>query len=243
MIRFFLYLIPLSLALFFGYTLGSGKSYPRSADKNILSASEEKRFAIVVHSYKNGALCERSLRSILEQRYENYRVFFFDDASFDGTLEKARSFILEKNQEEKVVLLHNEEHLGELQCLAKALAFLSGQEIIIPLNAKDWMAHPDVLQTLNAAYQNSDVWMTKGGSILYPSYERAPIDTHTAISAEIPISFYARLIDPSLDHSHLRPERKFYGALLQRLAKNHCTLLDSPLFFVNQGQWRACSDD
>ncbi len=235
MMRVLAYLIPFSLALFFGYSLGSGRDFSKQTARSSFPVVEEKSFAIVIHSYKEVLSCERVLQSIFEQEYENYRVIFFDDASFDGTWEKVLSFILDKNQEERVILMQNDERLGESGCLERAASSLLGQEIVIPLDAKNWLAHPHALSQLNAVYQNPEIWMTIGSSILYPNYQKAIAGA--LISSETPLSFYANLMD--LEEGVPRLERKDYGTCIQKRAKNHFALVDEPLFFFNQGRWRC----
>jgi hypothetical protein len=133
--------------------------------------SERKSFAFIVYAHNQASWCERALRSIFEQEYDYYRVIFIDDASVDNTFEKAKAFILESHQEQKVILMRNEEKLGPALCLFRAVDNLLDKEIAIPLNAKNWLTHSGALTRLNGVYQNPDVWVALAASAAYPSYE------------------------------------------------------------------------
>ena len=64
--------------------------------------------------------CEQALRSVFEQDYERYRVVFVDDASVDGTLEKAQQFIVNNKQDYRVIAIRNESPLGPVGSLYRA---------------------------------------------------------------------------------------------------------------------------
>ncbi len=135
---------------------------------------EYKSFAIVLYAYNEELWIERSLRSILEQDYDHYRVVLVDDGSSDKTFEKAKEFIVENRQENRVVVIRNDAHLGTAASLFRACETLLDREIAIPLDGKDWFAHTMVLSRLNGIYQNPDVWISFGKSIEYPSYQIIP---------------------------------------------------------------------
>ena len=47
----------------------------------LFAVTEHKPFVIVVPSYNNSSWVEKNLRSIFEQKYDNYRVVYINDAS------------------------------------------------------------------------------------------------------------------------------------------------------------------
>ena len=68
------------------FARGTGKSF--NFNKSIVSrfaVKEHKPFVVIVPSYNNSEWVERNLRSIFEQKYDNFRVIYIDDASTDGT--------------------------------------------------------------------------------------------------------------------------------------------------------------
>jgi glycosyltransferase involved in cell wall biosynthesis len=247
MIRKLFYLFPIFGALIFGYWMGL---HPVPKQETLLikddphpekefPVTEEKSFAIVVHSYKNAKFCVRCLKSILEQEYDHFRILFFDDGSGDGTFEKVQSFVLENKQEHRVTLIQNSAKLGAVACLSKAGETLQAKEIAIPLDVKDWFAKRSVLSRLNAVYQNPDVWITLGGSLFYPSYERGSCKSwEGGISCQLPVSFYAALFK-EVRLSDLMQEGRFVGGRdaylepLLKMAGGRIRLLEEPLFITN----------
>jgi glycosyltransferase involved in cell wall biosynthesis len=132
---------------------------------------EKKSFTIVIVAHNASNWCEQALRSVFEQDYERYRVVFVDDASVDGTLEKAQQFIVNNKQDYRVIAIRNDSPLGPIGSLYRAAEHCQESEILIPLDARDWFVHDGVLSRLNKIFQNSDVWVSFGQSIDYPSYE------------------------------------------------------------------------
>lgn len=181
------------LALILGMKIGGGAKSESLSESLLISqsefpVSEHKSFAIILYAYNQAEWCERSLLSIMSQDYDHFRVFFIDDASSDETARRAKAFILENNQQHRVVFVQNESHLGESVSLYQAAGQLLDKEIVLPLKAKDWLAHPNALNSLNRVYQNPDVWMACSSAILYPTYE-----IKSASQLDSAVSFYAAL--------------------------------------------------
>ena len=247
MIRKFFYLFPIFLAVFFGFHMGRGPKPNKEVSLAIeiphperdFPLTEEKAFAIVVYSYKNAKICERTLKSIFEQEYDRFRVVFFDDGSQDGTFEKVQSFVLDNKQEHRVILIQNSEKLGPVACLYRAAATMQDREIVVPLDVKDWLAHPRVLDRLNAVYQNPDVWITAAGPILYPSYEKSDCASKLEkLPSFIPVSFYSalfkqiRLADLVQEGRFVNGRDSYLDPLLQ-MSGGRSRVLNEPLFIAN----------
>jgi len=243
------YLIPICAAVLFGYYMGEGATLKKKKETVRLPSAprpqadfpvrEDKPIALIVYGYKNGKTCEKTLRSIFEQDYDHYRIVFFDDASQDGTFEKVQSYVLENQQDHRVILIQNAERLGPVACLYRALSTLSDKEIAVPLDAKDWLAHPKVLSRLNHVYQNPDVWLTMASPLLYPSYVQTPIEAKSDhLQPQTPVSFYAALFK-QIRLADLVQEGRFvnskeaYLKPLFHMSWGRCRALNEPLFFSN----------
>ncbi|HSX11377.1 MAG TPA: glycosyltransferase family A protein [Chlamydiales bacterium] len=128
-------------------------------------------FTIVIVGVNNGAAVEKTLTSVFSQNYENYHVVYIDDASDDGSYDVARDLIYDSGHLGQVTLARNEERLGILANLFRAVQLLDEREIILVLQGEDWLAHEWVLQRLNAYYADPDVWLTYGQYRDYPTYQ------------------------------------------------------------------------
>ena len=135
-----------------------------------LPVTENKSFAIIIYAHNASSWCERALRSVFEQDYEHYRVLFVDDASVDGTLELAQKFIVDNQQDRRVIAIRNNECLGFVGSLYRAADYCQDPEIIIPLDAQNWLTHDHVLSRMNEVFQNPDIWISFGQSMEYPAY-------------------------------------------------------------------------
>lgn len=190
---------------------------------------EQKAFVVVLYSHNQAAWCKRALRSLFEQDYPHYRIVMIDDASLDGTEEIAKEFVLEANQSDRVSFIRHEAHLGPVASLYRAIHSCLDKEIVLPLEAKDWLTSPDVFSKLNQAYQNPDVWMASGWAIEYPAYK---------MREEGPISYYASLFkqlrpgDLS-QQGHFARDVSIYVRRIKALASGREKRLSIPVCFFN----------
>jgi hypothetical protein len=161
-----------------GFQMGEG-TWEKEKKRELLdvhpereySLTENKSFTFVVYALNQALWCERSLESIFAQEYEFYRVIFVDDASTDSTYETAQNFVMSAAQDSRVILMRNETRLGFCASLYRAVEHCSDKEIVIPLEAKDWLSQELVLSRLNAAFQNSDVWIAESQAMMYPQFQ------------------------------------------------------------------------
>ncbi len=168
--RFFLFLIPLLLiiAALFVWQPKKHKKEP------LLPITEDKSFVIVIPSYNNSKYIEKNLQSVFCQNYENYRVIYINDNSRDDTLEKAKTLLTKFDKNNRATLIHNPKNLGALTNIYNAVHSCHDHEIVILLDGDDYLAHENVLNTLNQAYADSNIWLTYGNYLDYPSFKQDP---------------------------------------------------------------------
>jgi glycosyltransferase involved in cell wall biosynthesis len=122
----------------------------------------DKKFVIIVPSYKNAAWYIKNLDSIFCQTYQNYHVIYTDDASPDGTGALVAAYIEERQLHDKITLIINEKNCGALENIYNMVHSCEDNVVIVSLDGDDWFAHEHVLEVLNAAYQDENVWLTYG---------------------------------------------------------------------------------
>jgi len=219
------------IAAILGMKMGGEKvaSQETSSSETEFPLLEYKSFAVVIYAHNQADWCERALRSVMSQDYEHFRVFFIDDASSDETAQKAESLVVENNQQNRVFLVRNPSHLGESVALHQVIHSLLDKEIVVPLQAKDWFAHPNVLNVLNRAYQNPDTWLTFSSSIVYPTYE---IKKDSEV--ENYLSFYSALFKKIYLSDLMQEEgARAYLTALKILAGSHVHKAKDLSFFEN----------
>jgi glycosyltransferase involved in cell wall biosynthesis len=174
-------------------------------------AGSEKAFVVLIPSYNNAEWYQRNLNSVFSQNYSNYRVIYIDDQSQDGTGELVRAYIQMRHLSEKISLICNEERVGALANIYRAVHMCSPDEIIVSLDGDDWLAHSDVLSYLNGVYSDPDVWLTYGQFVYYPSYQEG-------FSSQVPDHVIAENSFRSFGGAvtHLKT---FYAGLFQQIQK------------------------
>ena len=146
----------------------------------------EKPIVIIVPSRNNNELfdgVERyklNLDSIFSQEYANYRVIYVDDCSDDGTADLVEDYIDEKGQTERVMLIKNSKRWGPSRNRYVATHLCDDNEIVMYLDGDDWFAHSSVLQVINKAYDDPNVWFT------YSHFRHAPDDGKLSGGVEMP---------------------------------------------------------
>lgn len=115
------------------------------------------------------------MHSVLTQNYRNFRVIYIDDCSTDGTFEKVKEITHKYNKNIRIDLLRNPRNQGALTNLYYAIHGCKDQEIVVTVDGDDFLAHEEVLKKLNAIYNDSQVWMTYGNFLDYPTYKQKPV--------------------------------------------------------------------
>lgn len=188
------FLLLLSIAvIYLGFRMGEGKFVQEPKPKR-LEVHPERSFPVkehlevtfVVYASNQEAWCERCLGSIFSQDYESYRVIFIDDASSDQTYKIAKNFVMNAAQDGRVILMHQDEKLGPAASLYLAAQHCADREIVVFLEAKDWLTQEDIIFRINAAFQNPDVWLAASSALSYPAFQ--PTETEGLFA------FYAALL-------------------------------------------------
>lgn len=153
--------------------------------------NKKPKFQIVVPMYNVSDWIEKTIGSIMEQKYKNFSAIIIDDISTDNSYEIVKEmtrgddrFILVKNQEKKFALRNIYEGIKMLNP--------DPEDIIVTLDGDDWLATPAVLQKLAQFYMRNECWLTYGSYMEYPSGVRGPF------AKPIP----KRVIDESLYRQH-----------------------------------------
>jgi glycosyltransferase involved in cell wall biosynthesis len=182
---------------------------------SLFAVKEHKPFVVIVPSFNNSEWVERNLRSIFEQKYDNFRVIYIDDASTDETLSKALKITADYNQQHRVQICHNASNRGAVENIYHAIYSCSDQEIMIICDGDDWLAHEHVLQRLNERYADPSVWATYGSYIEYPSYSYTVANFASPLPAKIIQNNAVR--EFSKEHWCISHMRTFYAGLFKQI--------------------------
>jgi len=123
----------------------------------------EKPIVVLILSYNNKDWYKKNLDSVFNQNYENYRIVYVNDASTDGTGQLVEQYVKACGQQHRTTIVHNTTNQGAMANQYKSVHFLcQDDEIIAHLDGDDWFKHENALNTVNCAYQDTNVWLTYG---------------------------------------------------------------------------------
>lgn len=175
----------------------------------------EKPIVVIIPSYNNATWYKKNLESVLSQNYSNYRIIYINDASTDDTGNLVQSYIERYGRNNlNFQLIQNILNIGALENLYKAIYTCDDNEIIVTLDGDDWLAHNDVLKTLNKVYTTKNVLLTYGQYIRYPDYV---LGHNMKIPSDVVEQNTFR--DFSAEHLPISHVRTFYAWLFKKIIK------------------------
>ncbi|MDR3646005.1 MAG: glycosyltransferase family 10 [Candidatus Babeliales bacterium] len=211
------------IVLFILFYLGSISSNAKMQNN---TQHNNKKFIIVVASYKNKYWYQRNLDSIFMQDYDNYEVLYYDDMSPDKTGELVEKYVKERKQEHRCKVIRNTERAGcPLANHYKAIMQCAPTDIIVCVDGDDSLANNNVLTYLNNVYQDPNVWVTYGQFSAYP---RNQVGWAAQVKQEVIDT--NRFRDTDWVTTHLKT---FYAGLFQQIKKED--LLFEDKFFPMAG--------
>lgn len=172
-------------------------------------AFDQKPIVVIIPSYNNAAWCVKNIESVLTQNYTRYRVVYIDDCSTDTTYEMVLNKINELHAVDRVTMIRNQSRRGALANIYCAVHNCRDDEIIALVDGDDWLAHEQVLATINNAYQDPNIWMTYGQFKVHPD---ARIGECKEIPKGISRGNYYREYDWCTSHL-----RTFYAGLFKQI--------------------------
>ncbi|MES2122084.1 MAG: glycosyltransferase family A protein [Chlamydiota bacterium] len=135
----------------------------------LAKAQDEKSIVVIIPSYNNSDWYQLNLRSVLQQKYDNYRVIYVDDHSTDDTGALVRSYLAINDDAKRVTLIENAERIGALENIYKSVWLCNPYDLVVTVDGDDWLPHENVLAFLNETYSDPHVWMTYGQYKVFPT--------------------------------------------------------------------------
>lgn len=116
---------------------------------------------ILTTTYNCESYVERSLITIMSQRYEDFKCYITDDLSTDGTVEVIKKTI---SNDPRFVLIENTKKMyqpGNYDQIIRGMN-IEDNEICVEIDGDDWLPNSNVLGLINETYKDENVWMTSG---------------------------------------------------------------------------------
>lgn len=179
-----------------------------------------KKLKVIVCSYNNASsyidgelVCEKNIRSILTQTYDNFEVIIINDNSTDETLACVENIIFDFGKQDICTIINNSERRGHLANQYDAIMLCDRTDVICIIDGDDWLLDDNVFTLINEAYKDQNVWLT------YGSYVRIPFADWAPTCEVLPESIVqnATYRDYKWVSSHLRT---FYAGLFMLIDQN-----------------------
>ena len=118
-------------------------------------------FKIVIPMYNVEEWVERTVSSIVNQNYKNFRCVFIDDCSTDKTASIVSKLI---EGDSRCSLLVNENRQLALSNIYKGFEFLNcdDEDVLLTVDGDDWLDGENVLDILKDAYEKTNCLLTYG---------------------------------------------------------------------------------
>ena len=116
---------------------------------------------ILTTTYNCENYVEKSLLSIMTQRFRDFKCYITDDLSTDNTVEIIKKTI---EGDDRFILIENKIKMyqpGNYDQVIRGLD-IPDDEICVEVDGDDWLPNSNVFGFINQTYQNPEVWMTSG---------------------------------------------------------------------------------
>ena len=110
------------------------------------------KFKIITPAYNCREEIKTTLFSIIGQSYQNWTMVVLDDMSTDGTGEVVTQLAESLGLSEKIKVKKRFEKFGEVRNTVEEVSLLSDEEVVVRLDAGDWLTDLGCLEFMNMIY-------------------------------------------------------------------------------------------
>jgi len=116
---------------------------------------------VLTTTYNCENFVEKSLLSIMSQRFKDFKCYITDDMSTDNTVDVIKKTI---TGDDRFILIENKEKMyqpGNYDQVIRGLD-IPDNEICVEIDGDDWLPNSNVLSFIDEVYKDENVWMTSG---------------------------------------------------------------------------------
>jgi glycosyltransferase involved in cell wall biosynthesis len=116
---------------------------------------------ILTTSYNCEKFIEKSLLSIMSQRFKDFTCYITDDLSTDNTVDVIKKTI---KGDDRFVLIENKTKFYQVGNYEQVIRLrnIQDDEICVEVDGDDWLPNSNVFNLVDEVYKSGDVWMTSG---------------------------------------------------------------------------------
>jgi len=115
-------------------------------------------FVFITPAYNCESKIDLTIRSAAMQTYENWRMYIVNDMSTDGTIDAIKKSCKKYGLKigSKVEIIDRQEKFGEVRNTIDICEKLDERDIVVRLDAGDWLTDMGCLEMLNMVYSQHD---------------------------------------------------------------------------------------
>ena len=180
-----------------------------------LSANKDPEIVILTCSYNNSAYYKQNLESIFKQTYTNWKLYYVDDYSTDGTGQLVENMINRYGFGDKVCLVKNNKRVTALENIYNAIHTMSDKAVVVMLDGDDEFIDESVVGFIANLYQDPNIWLTYGSYVASnPPFPVYCADVKDEYAANNNKQYFFRNVNWCFSHL-----RTFYAGLFKKIAK------------------------
>ena len=192
----------------------------------------ENKITVISCGYNPGKYFDLCLNSLLNQKYDNYKIVVIDDCSTDGTFEKIpnrKNIIKIKNKERRGDAISNIHYALMEHC--------EPEDISVVCDLDDWIINKNVLPYINDFYNKHNCLMMYGQSRWYNPEPKFKRFEEKGLAYPISKDQYNNLRNSlSFPFSHIRTFRaKAYHSIKEQDPEYSCLKDDNGDYLISMG--------
>jgi len=113
----------------------------------------DTQFVFLIPAYNCEKEIKQTLMSVFAQSYDDWRIILIDDVSTDNTTKVAKKLVEKFGYSKRTSFVRREEKYGEVRNTIVEVKFLADREVVVRLDAGDWLTDNDTLYYLNQIYK------------------------------------------------------------------------------------------
>jgi len=119
------------------------------------------KFVFVIPAFNCVEDIDKTVFSVIAQSYDDWEMIVLDDLSTDNTGDRVEEISSALKLQDKITVIKNKEKHGEVRNTLKAAKLTNDDDVIVRLDAGDWLTENDTLYILDQVYSEYDpavVW-------------------------------------------------------------------------------------
>src|SRR3990167_6630941 len=124
--------------------------------EEFIPIEQDKAFVFLLYSNNPPKTCEQNILSLLEQKYDNYRIVFMETGNVRSFTPTLKTMCAKENKSHLLTIVTFEEEKPNAYSFQKAISLLKDDEIVVQIECNDWLANGLILNRLNRLYASSE---------------------------------------------------------------------------------------